>query len=274
MKTMTNQLSTPPIWVDILSTVINVLPAGRYRLMNQLCRGSKALFVRRMPKRLGGYAFTCDLRDVISREVCFTGGYEPQETALVRAILRSGASFVDVGANWGYFTLLASHLVGPQGRVLSLEPDPRLYARLQENLLRNHISHVKALPIAAADKPGRLTLAGYDENAGNFGLSSLVHRPKTPSQSFQVKSDSLDRILDAQRLDAVDLMKMDIEGAEAFALAAGYTAARIDHSLQTTRRLAYHHASDVEQILSPLDPSAPVDAWPHHLWRAPGISAL
>src|SRR5688572_26355884 len=219
MKTMTNQLSTPPIWVDILSTVINVLPAGRYRLMNQLCRGSKALFVRRMPKRLGGYAFTCDLRDVISREVCFTGGYEPQETALVRAILRSGASFVDVGANWGYFTLLASHLVGPQGRVLSLEPHPRLYARLQENLLRNHISHVKALPIAAADKPGRLTLAGYDENAGNFGLSSLGHRPKTPSQSFQVKSDSLDRILDAQRLDAVDLMKMDIEGAEAFALA-------------------------------------------------------
>ena len=64
----------------------------------------------RLPWDAGGYWFECDPRDAIAREVCFTGRYEPQETALVRTILRPGMSFVDVGANWGYFTLLAAWL--------------------------------------------------------------------------------------------------------------------------------------------------------------------
>lgn len=313
MKTMINHQSSPPIWVNLLSTVLRAMPAGRYRLMNQLCRRSNALFIKRMPDSLGGYLFTCDLRDAISREVCFTGGYEPQETALVRAIMKPGMCFVDVGANWGYFTLLAAHLVGPRGRVLSLEPDPRLFAKLEENLRRNRIDQVTALPIAAADEAGNLLLGGYDEHSGNFGLSSLVHGGLNPSQSFRVASDAIDRILDRHQLDSVDLMKIDIEGAEALALiglkqslASGrikrlllelhpaqlremgsstqavmqlllqsdYSPVTIDHSPHTTRDLAYHQINNLEQILTPVDPSAPIDAWPHQLWCAPGISAL
>ena len=80
-----------------------------------------------MPREVGGFTFECDLRDAISREVCFTGRYEPLETLLVQSTLRPGMTFVDVGANWGYFTLVASHLVGSSGLVVSLEPDPRLF---------------------------------------------------------------------------------------------------------------------------------------------------
>jgi tRNA G37 N-methylase Trm5 len=128
----------------------------------------------RLPEELGGGFFRCDLRDSIAREVCFTGRYEPQETALVRALLGPGMSFVDVGANWGYFTLLAAHQVGRSGRVISLEPDPRLFPVLADNIAVNHLSQVTALQVAAGSESGSLTLAGFDEAGDNFGLSRVV----------------------------------------------------------------------------------------------------
>ena len=54
-----------------------------------------------MPADFGACCFQCDLRDGIMREVCLTGRYEPQETALLQQILQPGMTFVDVGANWG-----------------------------------------------------------------------------------------------------------------------------------------------------------------------------
>src|SRR5437867_7825119 len=160
--------------------------------MNRICPHSLEAFWMRPPQALGGWGFRCDLRDSIAREVCFTGRYEPQETALVRAILRPGMTFLDVGANWGYFTLAAAHLVGETGRVVSLEPDPRLFAVLRANLADNRLGHVVALPVAAAEQPGWLTLAGYDEEDGNFGLSRLVTRAATGARAFRVAARPLD----------------------------------------------------------------------------------
>lgn len=307
------KIPKPPVWIELATFLVPHLPAGRYRALNWLCRRSTPPFLAHLPGDFGGYSFICDLRDTISREVCFTRVYEPQETWLVREILQPGMSFVDVGANWGYFTLLAAHLVGVQGRILSLEPDPRMFARLQENIECNRLSQVTALPIAAAATAEKLTLAGYDEVGGNFGISRLVSGVLPPTISFQVEAVALDDLLDAQQLEAVDLMKMDIEGAEAFALVglerslrlgrikrlllelhpvqleemgasaqavmqvlsqAGYKPMKIDHSQSTTRAMAYGRISSSRQILHPLDLSATLDAWPHQLWVAPEVKAL
>jgi FkbM family methyltransferase len=263
-----------------------------------------------MPEELGGYLFYCDLRDGISREVCFTGHYEPQVTALVRRILRAGMSFVDVGANWGYFTLLAASLVGPGGRVLGLEPDPRLFKILQENIRRSELDQVTVLPTAAADKAGTLTLAGYDEMEENFGLSRITANPRDAQLTFQVSADTLDHLFDEHGMTEIDLLKMDIEGAEVFAFAglidslatrrvkrvllelhpqqlaehgshasviinrlqeAGYKAWTIDHSPTAIRRAAYGGVEDMNAWLHPFIASEELDAWPHQLWLAPGI---
>ena len=305
-----NNLPPAPAWVRLTAAVIRHLPAGRYRAIHSLCPRPPAAFLMNMPEEMGGYLFSCDLRDTISREVCFTGRYEPQETALVRSILRPGMSFVDVGANWGYFTLLAASLVGSNGRVLSLEPDPRLFSILQENVTRGGLDQVTVLQLAAANEPGTLTLAGYTEDGGNFGISRIAAGANRQGRVFQVSSDSLDHILDQQGLSHVDLMKMDIEGAEAFAIAgleesmtkgkvkrlllelhpnevaeygstisavieklqsAGYRAWTIDHSPTTTREAAYQKEINVKALLRPLDSSGEYDAWPHQLWLAPGI---
>ena len=94
-------ISAIPRWVSLASRVIRNLPAGRYRLTNWLCRNRIAPFWARMNNTLGGHFFSCDVRDTIAREVCFSGRYEPQETALVQRLLQPGMSFLDVGANWG-----------------------------------------------------------------------------------------------------------------------------------------------------------------------------
>lgn len=305
---MSPEISHAPVWVQPAATIIRHLPAGRYRLMNWLPRRASKPFWMRMPTELGGLSFRCDLRDSIAREVCFTGLYEPQDTALVQKLLGPEMTFVDVGANWGYYTLLAAHLVGQRGRVVSFEPDPRLFPLLMENIEYNGLANVSALQVAAADKAGALILSGYDTNGDNYGLSRLVEREQTNATSFQVQARSIDIVLNELELDYIDLLKMDIEGAEDMALqgmidglsrhrfrrvllelhptmlgergvkpqsildlmsSMGYNGWWIDFSPTVTRKAAYASSINIRDYLRPLDNTGMLDDWPHVLWLAP-----
>src|SRR5882757_7062010 len=116
-----------PLWANVLAGVLRRMPAGKYRAIHRLCNGREREFIARMPRELGGFRFHCSFLDEIARSVFFAGCYEAQESAFVRGWLRPGMTFVDTGANWGLFTLLAASLVGPSGRVIALEPDPRVF---------------------------------------------------------------------------------------------------------------------------------------------------
>ncbi len=304
-------LQPTPTWVEVAANVIRRLPAGRYQVMNHLSRRLPATFVTRMPKGVGGLLFECNLQDAIAREVCFTGCYEPQETAMCKAILRPGMTFVDVGANWGYFTLLGTHLVGSHGRVVSLEPDPRLFRILKQNIAVNNLVNVDAQQIAAADIEGKLTLAGHDESSENWGVSKLVEHPTANTKTFDVVTTRLDDVMDDCGISTVDLLKMDIEGAEELALKGmslglarhhyqrlllevhpsllaergrtvqdalellihhGYKGWWIDFSPAATRRAAYANSIKLKDYLRPItDFDGVPDAWAHTLWLAPGI---
>jgi FkbM family methyltransferase len=281
------------------------LPAGRYRTAGWLGRRVTGPFWARMPAELGGAWFYCDARDQIARDVCFTGAYEPQETALVRALLGPDMTFVDVGANWGYFSLLAAGRVGEHGRVLSLEPDPRLFPILQANVRRNGWRQIQPVQAAAAAETGELTLLGYQEEDGNWGLSRIGRDGENGQSSFRVAARPLDGLLDEFGFGTVDLLKMDVEGFEGPALKglkgalgerrvrrillelhparlaelghsceqvldvlkeSGYRAWSIDHTPAATRRLSYSRHPDPREFLHPFDAAKPLDAWPHLLW--------
>lgn len=298
-----------PLHLRAMAWAVRRLPAGRYRVMNRVPRGGGA-FQARLPADAGGWRYTCDLRDLIAREVFFTGAYGPQETALLRAVLRPGGTFVDVGANWGYFTLLAAHLVGPEGRVVAMEPDPRLHALLAGNVAANGLARVDAVAAAASDADGNVELSGHDPEGGNWGVSSIVANVGG-AKTFSVAARRIDGVLDERGIGRVDLLKMDIEGAEEMALAgmrdglragryrrvlvelhptlapagaalparvreafegAGYRGWSVASSSAATRRAAYRGA-DARALLGPLDAGAE-DAWPHQLWAAPGEEAL
>lgn len=296
------------VWVRLAAMMIQRLPVARYRVMTALSSRFKYPFLMKLSERMGGYWFQCDLRDSIAREICFNNRYEPQETSLIESTLRPGMTFADVGANWGYFTLIAAHLVGKRGRVISLEPDPRLFRTLQDNISRNRLSQVTALQVAAADETGTLTLNGYDENGGNWGVSSLIADAVAGASIFPASARPLDALLDEQGIDCVDLLKMDIEGAEEMALrgmsaglekhrykrilleahptllaaqkrttgdvldlliGAGYQGWVIDHSSQAIRRAAYARALNPADYLKRLNANDCFDTWPHFLWLSP-----
>lgn len=279
--------------------------------MKWLCRSSVAPFDTSLGVTSDRIRFICDLRDDIAREACFMGYYEPQETALARHLLRPGMCFVDVGANWGYFTLLAADLVGESGRVLSFEPHPALFGLLERNILKNALAHVTALRIAVADREGEMNLAGFRDEDANSGTSRLTHAPSSDLPNFRVATNLLESLLDERGIRDVDLLKIDIEGAEAFVLPTmseglrrarykhillelhpaalaehgtsptailervvsfGYSAWRLDHSAEAFRRAAYNLPQSPREFLSPLDLKLPFDSWPHVLLVAPDVS--
>src|SRR6266542_494385 len=110
----------PPAWESLAAILVRRLPLARYRMMNWVCRRTSARFVARIPGSARGLRFECDLRNSLAREVFFTGCYEPQESLVIRRLVDPGGAFVDVGAHWGYFSLIMAEHVGSSGRVVAI----------------------------------------------------------------------------------------------------------------------------------------------------------
>jgi FkbM family methyltransferase len=296
-----------PFWVSVSASAIRTLPFGRYHLANALARFAGTPFLARLPPDLGGSSFVCDLHDTISREVCFTGRYEPQETQLALRLLGPGMVVADVGANWGYFTLVCAHLVGRTGRVIALEPHPRLASMLAENVAGNALSQVEVHRVAAGATSESRGFVGFDERGGNWGVSRAAQGSEVPD--FESQAVALDTLLDERQAGRIDLVKIDIEGAEAEAIRgmaaglerhryryvllechpaelermgasvehclapfrrAGYRGWHIDHSAAMHRRAA-GGAVPTAELLAPIDDRVLAsDPWPHLLWTAPG----
>jgi FkbM family methyltransferase len=314
-KTMI-QLSAAPFWVRASSPVIRRLPAGRYRAMNGLVNLMRRLgcslqpFLAETSTPSQSFQFICHLSDALAREVCYTGRYEPLETLLIRKILKPGMVFIDVGANWGYFTLLGAACVGSRGRVLSVEPDPRLFALLRANLDHNGYNNVTPLSLAAGAQTGTALLTGFDEGGGNWGLSRIVPGGASANVSFPVATAQLDHILEQHGIDVVDFLKIDIEGSEEEALQGmacgladrrylrlllelhptilgkaladvveplvrhGYRGWWIDHSPAMAKQAYYQTAPNLGDFLKPIDDPNVVNPWPHTLWLAPGLPPI
>jgi FkbM family methyltransferase len=301
-----------PLWANALASILRRMPAGKYRAIHHLCYGRDREFVARMPRELSGYKFHCSLRDHIACSVFFAGCYEAQESAFVRSWLKPGMSFVDVGANWGLFSLLAAKLVGQSGKVIALEPDPRVFLKLKSNIERNHLEQVRGFQAAAADRETELVLAGHDGVHQNSGMSRLVESGGASSLTFTVPSRRLDLLLDEAGLDTVDLLKMDVEGAEHMVLAGmedglkrfryrcillelhplhpgetrptlrevtelllakSYRGWSLDFSSATTFRASYNPGQDFRNFIRPLENTF-TDPWPHTVWLAPDQSDL
>lgn len=135
------------------------------------------------------------------------GIWEEAESLLLQRLLRPGMSVVDLGAHVGYFSVLMSHCVGPEGRVVAFEPDPAHFRLLCANLLANACDQAEARRLAIADGKGDRGLFRSATNPGDQRLHPVSGRP-----SVSVRCDSLDSQLGQAGLDMV---KMDCQGSEA-----------------------------------------------------------
>lgn len=141
------------------------------------------------------------------------GGFEVSESQLVSELLRPGMTVVDVGAHHGLYSLLSSKRVGPKGCVFAFEPSPRERTRLEKHLLANRCRNVSVLPIALG-----LTSSSEDlflVDGGEDYCNSL--RPPAvaaATSKVRVAVTSLDEFLENARVQRVDFVKLDVEGAE------------------------------------------------------------
>jgi FkbM family methyltransferase len=127
----------------------------------------------------------------------------------IARILRPGDVFVDIGANIGYFSLLASGIVGNRGQVIAFEPLSENVACLLDTCSRNQAQNIVCLSLALNDVGGLVTLHLPDD--GQVGLTSL--RP-VGTRTRRVLCCRLDGILDETLFAKVRLIKLDVEGAE------------------------------------------------------------
>jgi FkbM family methyltransferase len=132
------------------------------------------------------------------------------EFNLQERLLAPGMVFADIGANYGLYTFRAAQLVGPSGRVVAFEPQPRLVGALKRTLRHSPLVQVELLEVALADRPGRASFAIPDMASGAGSLLvDGVHGPR-----FEVELARFDDVSESLNLARLDLVKIDVEGGE------------------------------------------------------------
>lgn len=165
----------------------------------------------------GRYLMWIDLGDRYVSLGCLLDRYEMVSTQFVRGILREGDVFVDVGANVGWYTLLAASIVGESGKVHAFEPRSETVIRLEKTIALNSLGDrvtVHRCGLADADADGLLVWARSTDNPGGSHLSGEI-----PSGMLgeRVSLETLDGLA----LPRLDFLKIDVEGAEMRVFAGG-----------------------------------------------------
>jgi len=150
-----------------------------------------------------------------SRAIFITGNFEPSEMSWLADTLKDEMVFIDVGANIGLYTMFAAKLVGAGGRVLAVEPSEREFQRLSLHVALNDLGNVTCLQFAAADETGvgKLKIAG-EEKSGQNTLGKFVTESIEVLRVETVRMRPLDKVIAEHELERVDVIKIDVEGAE------------------------------------------------------------
>src|SRR5574341_861166 len=176
MRERIRQLLTPPV-----RAYIRYAPFGT---------GKRAFWYRVVEPRFAwrphrfvattvfGSRIAGDTSDILQQYIYYFGVWEPHLTRWIGRRLSPGDAFIDVGANIGYFSLLASKLVGDSGTVVSIEASPRTFDLLQGNLARNRAHNIRAVNVVVSDRRGRVSLFRGPED--NICLTTALGDPRFP----------------------------------------------------------------------------------------------
>ena len=140
------------------------------------------------------------------------GEYEPDLKLTLDKFLNVGDTFVDLGANEGYFSIIGGKIVGRKGRVISIEPQSRLQNIINKNIKLNRISNVELFQLCISNKVGKEKI--YLSPDLNTGSSGVLKKQKYKVVYESVDSMTLEDLINKLQIKKVDLIKIDIEGSE------------------------------------------------------------
>lgn len=156
--------------------------------------------------RLYPYNNVCE-----GRILFFPRQFDEDERALIAERITPDFRFVDVGANIGGYSLAVAAMAGPGARILAIEPLPEIFGRLVYNIRLNPFGTVKALELAVADMDGDMSLFVDRYNQGESSLKIIT---AAESRSVRVPVRKLGTILRDEAFERIDVLKLDVEGAE------------------------------------------------------------
>lgn len=197
-----------PVWL------VRRLPRGELRAVLALEADRK---LQSRPRKyhaaptVYGFHLSGDTADLIQRRIYLFGVWEPNLSRWMSRRLRPGDVVVDVGANIGYFSLLASKLVGSTGRVMAFEALPSVCQRLEANLASNGVENVEVFRVALGDTEGEIEVfRGPDSNIGRSATQGGGGHASEGKVVMKKGSNVVDQTL----WPAIRVIKVDVEGDE------------------------------------------------------------
>jgi FkbM family methyltransferase len=144
---------------------------------------------------------------------CFMGEYPGSDPSVLlsRRLIHSGQTVFDVGANIGLWVMGAAVAAGPTGNVHAFEPVPEIHARIEHNLKLNQLDWVHLWKLGLSDAPGSAPL--FRDSTYNSGRGSLAKREGVDNP-VEIKLTTLEAHCAAHKIDRIDFLKVDVEGAE------------------------------------------------------------
>ncbi len=193
---------------------------------------------------VGGIDVALDMADrSVSAHIIETGEWEPQVVHVLRKYLTVGSVFVDIGANVGWHSAVGSSIVGPGGRVYSIEPNPDNARLIAHTIQRNDLTNVELLPFALSERTG---FAAFRSAIGSNGGFAWGNDPSfiDPAVTIvpTVRFDDLD-------IAHVDVIKMDVEGAEPMVMRGAVKMIERDHPV-----IIFEFSCDMTQRVGGVEP--------------------
>ncbi len=181
-----------------------MIKEGIYKLLNiiTLGRGIKRTFEGndlRMPARFYKY---------------FPEGYEKENFCFINNEVKKGMTVLDIGAHIGLMVVIFSKKVGREGAVYAFEPTPSTFKILQETIKLNNVKNVNAIPVALAEKKGKLNFYISDNSADNSNSLVNNHRTDRKEEAIEVEVNTVDHFVAEEKINNIDFIKIDVEGAE------------------------------------------------------------
>jgi FkbM family methyltransferase len=186
------------------------LPRGKVRAVRMF----NPYFSRLEPMELtvvhNSITMDLDLREFVQQFIYYNL-WEPDVRNTLLSVLRPGMTFLDIGANVGYYTLLAAYAVGSTGTVHAFEANPQVFETLRGNVQRNGFKRTSLNNVALTNVIGQVTFCIDELNPGS---SSLSGKGFVKAAQISVPGITLDSYTQSKHLNRVDVIKIDVEGAE------------------------------------------------------------
>ncbi len=176
---------------------------------------------------IDGNILQVDKKDrVISQELIQTGKWEDFETKIFKNNINTGDVVLDIGAHIGYYTVIAAKIVGKEGRVYAFEPDPKNFSILQNNIALNGYKNVTLINKAVSDTEGLSNLFLNTKNTGDH----RIYKSEKYNKGVKIETITLDNFFKSNT--HIDLIKIDIQGAEVRALKGGQKIIKENENLK------------------------------------------